>query len=78
MAEIQRQNDDGSWSPAEGMGWQPGLDWEVSRSLSGGYLAVLYHRDRELTAIPGRWKPWLYARMTVAHWIWRRRLRDAS
>lgn len=74
MSEVYRQNDDGSWSPAEPMGWQPGLDWEVSRSPDG-YLAVLLHRDRELATVRGRRKLWLHARMTVVHWLWLWRLR---
>lgn len=53
---AQRQNPDGSWSPAEPLGWQPGIDWEVYRPspTRARWEAVAYDEDVCVAAVRAR------------------------
>lgn len=64
MSSTQRQNADGSWSPAEPIGYQPGLDWEVydrAPGLRSRHVAKLFDKEVNLAKVEARWR-WLLAR----------------
>lgn len=47
MTDIQRQQADGSWAPAEPLPWDDRVDWEVY-GRGRERRAVAYWRDQEL------------------------------
>lgn len=57
--------------PAEPLGWQPGLDWEVSAE-QGGLRADLYSADRLLESVTARSRLGLQLRMIATGWKYRR------
>lgn len=61
---VQQQNPDGSWSEAQPIGWQGGLDWEVS-----GDCAELAGPDRTVATVRSRW-PWLLRLKMLAAAVW--------
>jgi len=60
---LQQQNPDGSWSPAQPLGWQGGLDWEVRRLPNGKRRAELYDEDVLCVVLEGRYRTLLTFRM---------------
>lgn len=54
MSETSRQNPDGSWSPAEPIPWQPGIDWEVYGKRGEKQTAIAYDGPTELARVTGR------------------------
>lgn len=72
MADMQ-QNPDGSWSPAQPLDWQGGLDWEVRRDAVYGYRAELFDKEVLLAVVTSRWRPLLAVKMRLAAQKWRRR-----
>jgi hypothetical protein len=56
-------NRDGS--PAQPLGWQPGIDWEVTGK--GPYEAIAYDEDIPVAVIRARSKLWLHIRISRAH-----------
>jgi hypothetical protein len=51
---VQQQNPDGSWGPAQPLGWQGGMDWEVRKLPNGKRRAELYDEDVLCAVVEGR------------------------
>ena len=62
-----RQSDDDQWEPAEPMGFQPGLDWEVCGPNSVGprFTACLYRGNVMLSTVTASNR----ATLTVRLWL---------
>ena len=77
---VQKQNPDGSWSPAEPVPWQGGplsVDWEVTkvhdaRRGRNGWLAEGYHHADHVADVRARTRFRLNLRMRRAARRWRR------
>jgi hypothetical protein len=59
---VSKQNPDGSWSPAEPMGWQPGLDTEIYHDELG-WRAEVYDEDVPVAVIYSRTRFMLMLRL---------------
>ena len=65
MGEPYRRNDDGSLTPAEPMGWQGGIDWEVYDN-ERPRRAMAYDEDVLLAVVTARTRIGLHRRMVKA------------
>lgn len=63
---ASQQNPDGSWTPVEPIGWQPGIDWEVYGKRGEQQTAIAYDGPREVARIIGRGL-WFRARIARAN-----------
>jgi hypothetical protein len=76
VSENMQQNPDGSWSPAEPLGWQgDAIDWEVytPTEVEDRHVAHLYDKAEEVAVIASASRLMLHLRMVVAEARYRRR-----
>lgn len=73
---TSQQQPDGSWAPAQPMGWQPGIDWEVTGTGRQRW-GTAYLRNVVLASVPpGRFFRLRMARTDhrLRRWVRRNRL----